>query len=183
MAATEPVTPNAARPRPHWVTRLLGKYIVWDPTTLLVPARPDIGRPAEQLVYSERRHLVALLADAWPELFAATVGPLLLGFFGAVILVGVGLIAWRVLTGQHPFRAEDPRARHMREGVKRLSEEMGQPQWYEILEATVEAMKPYARLGVAVNVDFYAGVVYYLHGIPEDLFVPIFAIGRPVALA
>ena len=55
---------------------------------------------------------------------------------------------------------------------------VGQPQWYEILEATVEAMKPYARLGVAVNVDFYAGVVYYLHGIPEDLFVPIFAVGR-----
>ena len=80
--------------------------------------------------------------------------------------------------GHRVYRVEDPRARHMREGVKRLSQEMGQPQWYEILEATVEAMKPYARLGVAVNVDFYAGVVYYLHGIPEDLFVPIFAIGR-----
>ncbi len=39
-------------------------------------------------------------------------------------------------------------------------------------------MKPYSRLGVNVNVDFYAGVVYYLHGVPEDLFVPIFAIGR-----
>ncbi|MEX2031667.1 MAG: citrate/2-methylcitrate synthase, partial [Dehalococcoidia bacterium] len=59
-----------------------------------------------------------------------------------------------------------------------LSAEMGQPKWFAILEATVEAMKPYARLGVNVNVDFYAGVVYYLHGIPEDLFVPIFAIGR-----
>ena len=66
----------------------------------------------------------------------------------------------------------------MREGVRRLSEEMGQPKWYAILEAVVAAMKPYARLGVNVNVDFYAGVVYYLHGIPEDLFVPIFAIGR-----
>ena len=73
---------------------------------------------------------------------------------------------------------EDPRARHMRDGVKRLSEEMGQPHWYEILQAVVEAMKPYGRHGVNVNVDFYAGVVYYLHGIPEDLFVPIFAIGR-----
>jgi citrate synthase len=80
--------------------------------------------------------------------------------------------------GHRVYRTEDPRARHMREGVKRLSSEMGQPKWYEILEATVEAMRPYARLGVNVNVDFYAGVVYYLHGIPEDLFVPIFAIGR-----
>ena len=39
-------------------------------------------------------------------------------------------------------------------------------------------MAPYARLGVNVNVDFYAGVVYYLLGIPEDIFVPIFAMGR-----
>lgn len=80
--------------------------------------------------------------------------------------------------GHRVYRVEDPRARHMREGVRRLSEEMGQPKWFAILEATVEAMRPYARLGVAVNVDFYAGVAYYLHGIPEDLFVPIFAIGR-----
>ena len=80
--------------------------------------------------------------------------------------------------GHRVYRTEDPRARHMREGVRRLSEEMGQPKWYAILEAVVEAMKPYARLGVNVNVDFYAGVVYYLHGIPEDIFVPIFAVGR-----
>jgi citrate synthase len=80
--------------------------------------------------------------------------------------------------GHRVYRAEDPRARHMRAGVERLSREMGQPQWYAILEALVEAMRPYARHGVNVNVDFYAGVVYFLHGIPADLFVPIFAVGR-----
>jgi len=80
--------------------------------------------------------------------------------------------------GHRVYRAEDPRARHMRAGVKRLSEEMGQPQWYAILEALVDAMRPYARHGVNVNVDFYAGIVYHLHGVPQDLFVPIFAIGR-----
>jgi citrate synthase len=80
--------------------------------------------------------------------------------------------------GHRVYRAEDPRARHMRAGVEKLSREMGQPQWYRILEALVEAMKPYARHGVNVNVDFYAGVVYYLNGIPADLFVPIFAVGR-----
>lgn len=80
--------------------------------------------------------------------------------------------------GHRVYRAEDPRARHMRDGVERLSKEMGQPHWFEILQALVDAMKPYSRHGVNVNVDFYAGVVYFLHGIPEDLFVPIFAIGR-----
>jgi len=80
--------------------------------------------------------------------------------------------------GHRVYRAEDPRARHMRAGVERLSKEMGQPRWYEILQAVVKAMAPYARHGVNVNVDFYSGVVYHLLGIERDLFVPIFAIGR-----
>ncbi len=80
--------------------------------------------------------------------------------------------------GHRVYRAEDPRARHMREGVRKLGEEMGAPEWYEILQAVVEAMKPYSRHGLNVNVDFYSGVIYQLHGIPMDLYIPIFAIGR-----
>lgn len=80
--------------------------------------------------------------------------------------------------GHRVYRAEDPRARHMRDGVKKLGEEMGAPEWYEILQGVVEAMKPYSRHGLNVNVDFYSGVIYQLHGIPMDLYVPIFAIGR-----
>lgn len=80
--------------------------------------------------------------------------------------------------GHRVYRAEDPRARHMRAGVERLSKEMGQPKWYEILQAVVKAMAPYARHGVNVNVDFYSGVVYHLLGVKRDLFVPLFAIGR-----
>ena len=80
--------------------------------------------------------------------------------------------------GHRVYRAEDPRARHMREGVRKLGEEMGAPKWYAILQGVVDAMKPYARHGLNVNVDFYSGVVYQLHGIPMDLYVPIFAIGR-----
>ena len=80
--------------------------------------------------------------------------------------------------GHRVYRAEDPRARHMRAGVERLSKEMGEPRWYEILQAVVKAMAPYARHGVNVNVDFYSGVVYHLLGIKRDWFVPIFAVGR-----
>lgn len=80
--------------------------------------------------------------------------------------------------GHRVYRAEDPRARHMRAGVERLSKEVGEPKWFEILQAVVTAMAPYARHGVNVNVDFYSGVVYHLLGIKRDLFVPIFAIGR-----
>jgi len=80
--------------------------------------------------------------------------------------------------GHRVYRKEDPRARHMREGVRQLGEEMGAPEWYAILQGVVEAMQPYARHGLNVNVDFYSGVIYQLHAIPMDLYVPIFAIGR-----
>ena len=80
--------------------------------------------------------------------------------------------------GHRVYRAEDPRARHMREGVEKLSKERGEPKWFDILQAVVAAMKPYARHGLNVNVDFYSGAIYQLHEIPMDLYVPIFAIGR-----
>jgi 2-methylcitrate synthase len=80
--------------------------------------------------------------------------------------------------GHRVYKVEDPRARHMRERSKALSARMGQAKWYDILEAVVQEMSRYQRHGIHVNVDFYAGSVYYLLGIPEDLFVPIFAVGR-----
>jgi citrate synthase len=80
--------------------------------------------------------------------------------------------------GHRVYKAEDPRARHIRELSRGLGEKLGQPKWFQILQALVEAMKPYQARGIFVNVDFFAGSVYHLMGIPEDLFVPIFALGR-----
>jgi citrate synthase len=39
-------------------------------------------------------------------------------------------------------------------------------------------MEPYKRRGVHVNIDFFAGSVYHLLGIPSDLFISLFAMGR-----
>ncbi len=80
--------------------------------------------------------------------------------------------------GHRVYRVEDPRARHMREWARELGGKLGQPKWFRILTAIQEAMAPLAEHGVNVNVDFYAGAVYYLLDIPEDVFVPMFAIGR-----
>ena len=80
--------------------------------------------------------------------------------------------------GHRVYKAEDPRAAKLQEGVKFLSQEKGDPSWYEILVAVMDAMKPYQRRGIYANVDFFAGVIYHLLGIPTDLFVPIFAVGR-----
>ena len=80
--------------------------------------------------------------------------------------------------GHRVYRAEDPRARHMREKSKALGEELGHQEWYQILQQVESDMSPYQSRGIFVNVDFYAGSVYALLEIPNDLFVPIFAIGR-----
>lgn len=80
--------------------------------------------------------------------------------------------------GHRVYKAEDPRARHMREPSKSLGEKKGQPKWFQILQSLTEVMKPYQTRGIFVNVDFFAGSVYHLLGIPEDIFVSIFTLGR-----
>jgi citrate synthase len=80
--------------------------------------------------------------------------------------------------GHAVYRAEDPRARHLREGSRVLAEKKGEPQWFKILSKVEEQMRPYAERGICVNVDFWSGSVYYLLGIPEDLFISIFAVAR-----
>jgi citrate synthase len=80
--------------------------------------------------------------------------------------------------GHRVYRAEDPRARHMRERSKTLGEKLGHSEWYQILQQVEKDMARYQSRGIFVNVDFYAGSVYALLGLEEDLFVPIFAIGR-----
>ena len=80
--------------------------------------------------------------------------------------------------GHRVYKAEDPRARHLRDRSRALGEKMGQPKWYQILIGVEEAMAPYRKRGVFVNVDFYAGSIYHLLDIPDDLFVPLFAMGR-----
>ncbi len=81
--------------------------------------------------------------------------------------------------GHRVYKAEDPRAGHMRDRSEILSQKKGQPQWFQILaHLEQKVMQPYRAKGIYVNVDFYAGSIYYLLGIPDDLFVPIFAMGR-----
>ena len=62
--------------------------------------------------------------------------------------------------------------------VQALGQRLGQPKWYRILEKIVEAAAPLQANGIYPNVDFYAGAVYYLLHIPEDMFVCMFALGR-----
>jgi citrate synthase len=81
----------------------------------------------------------------------------------------------------HPvYRTVDPRSIHLKNEAQALARRKGDPQWFSILGAITrtKAVKELARKGVHPNVDFWAGVSYYLLGISEDLFVSVFAIGR-----
>ena len=80
--------------------------------------------------------------------------------------------------GHRVYRTQDPRVRRLRELAQLLSREVDRTHELEVLEAVVEAMRPYRRLGLAPNVDLYSGLVYRLMGIPDDLAVPMFVVGR-----
>ncbi len=80
--------------------------------------------------------------------------------------------------GHAVYRALDPRSVHMRKGCQALSEKIGQPQWFQILSKVEDAMIPYREKGIYPNVDFWSGATYHLMKIPEDLFIPIFAMSR-----
>ena len=80
--------------------------------------------------------------------------------------------------GHRVYTAVDPRSLHLQDDLMALGERKGEPKWYSILQKVVEVMQPYSRRGICQNVDFFSGAMYYLLGIPEDLFISIFAVGR-----
>lgn len=87
----------------------------------------------------------------------------------------------RVMGFGHPvYRAVDPRSVHLKEDAQALGQRKGEPQWFSILEAVTKtkAMQQRARRGLRPNVDFWSGAIYHLLDISEDLFIPVFALGR-----
>ncbi|MGK5630216.1 citrate synthase/methylcitrate synthase [Streptomyces sp. URMC 123] len=98
-----------------------------------------------------------------------------------------GWVRDRVLAGErimgfgHPvYRTEDPRSRMLRE----IAQGIGGPlvdfavQVEERVEAILAELKPGRELHT--NVEFYAGVVMELCGLPRAMFTPTFAAARVV---
>ncbi|QBD76784.1 citrate (Si)-synthase [Ktedonosporobacter rubrisoli] len=80
--------------------------------------------------------------------------------------------------GHRVYRTEDPRATQMRRLLQDLSRACHEPRWLAITDALIDAMQPYARHGIHINVDFYASVIYHLLGIPQDIAISLFILGR-----
>ena len=78
--------------------------------------------------------------------------------------------------GHRVYRTEDPRAAQLRRLSEALGQKAGQPQWYAMQRVIEEQMK--IEKGLFCNVDFYSASMYYVMGIPLDLYTPIFALSR-----
>ncbi len=77
--------------------------------------------------------------------------------------------------GHRVYETMDPRAKELKELVGKLDEIEGNS-WRKISHELEEALKEERDL--YPNVDFYAASVYANLGIPDDFFIPIFAMGR-----
>ncbi|ELY61310.1 2-methylcitrate synthase/citrate synthase II [Natronococcus amylolyticus DSM 10524] len=82
--------------------------------------------------------------------------------------------------GHRVYNVKDPRAKILEERSEELAEQ-GERKWYDYTTTIEEYLveeQGLAEKGIAPNVDFYSGSVYYQLGIPIDLYTPIFAMSR-----
>ncbi|WP_440322815.1 citrate/2-methylcitrate synthase [Laedolimicola sp.] len=86
--------------------------------------------------------------------------------------------------GHAVYTESDPRAVILKEYARKLSEEKGLEEEFNLYERVERIAGDCLMSGrrllkpVCANVDFYSGFVYSMLGLPEELFTPIFAISR-----
>jgi citrate synthase len=83
--------------------------------------------------------------------------------------------------GHRVYNVKDPRAEILSEKSKELGESSGEKKWYDYaaeIEEYLTEEENFPEKGLAPNVDFYSGTVYYQLGIDLDMYTPIFAMSR-----
>ncbi|HLR39466.1 MAG TPA: citrate synthase [Jeotgalicoccus sp.] len=78
--------------------------------------------------------------------------------------------------GHRVYKDGDPRAKYLEDMAKRLTEENGESELYDMSIKIAEIVEK--EKGLLPNVDFFSASVYHSMGIPHDLFTPIFAVSR-----
>ena len=88
--------------------------------------------------------------------------------------------------GHAVYTISDPRAQLLKEKAKMLAEANGRMDEFALYDSIetlgpgiIQEIHPGAR-DVCANVDLYSGFVYDMLGIPQDLYTPLFAVGRVV---
>ena len=86
--------------------------------------------------------------------------------------------------GHAVYTVSDPRERILKEYARKLAEDKGMVQEYELYsnveQIATELLRNRSHVikPVCANVDFYSGLIYTMLGIPQELFTPLFAISR-----
>ena len=86
--------------------------------------------------------------------------------------------------GHAVYSLSDPRADILESFVKRLSEEKGLTDEYNLysnvakLAPKIIGDKRKIYKGVSANIDFFSGFVYRMLNLPQELYTPIFAVAR-----
>jgi citrate synthase len=78
--------------------------------------------------------------------------------------------------GHRVYKAEDPRATHLRRMSAELAAASGDDTYYRMSRRMEEVVL--GEKGLYPNVDFFAATVYHYLGIPADLFTPVFSVSR-----
>lgn len=79
------------------------------------------------------------------------------------------------------MKKPDPRALLMKEALAELSDLRGNSDLYEMCDLGERIMRE--EKGLFPNLDYYAAPVYYLLGIPIELYTPIFLASRTAGIA
>ena len=88
--------------------------------------------------------------------------------------------------GHAVYTISDPRVELIRAKAQALAAEKGRSDEFEFIDLVgrqaVEVVSRLKKNGapIAVNVDFYSGLIYDLIGIPPELYTPLFAVARIV---
>ena len=81
--------------------------------------------------------------------------------------------------GHRVYKTWDPRALILQDIAKKLSVRTGNETLFAVGKAVEEAMvREMGPKGIYPNVDYWAGIVYYMLGLAPDLFPATFAVSR-----
>ena len=86
--------------------------------------------------------------------------------------------------GHAIYTLSDPRSEVLQSYVEQLAHDKGKVKEYEFYKrferCAKEVIYDVKGIHVSSNVDFYSGFIYQMLGIPEDLYTPLFVMGRTI---